>query len=169
MAFANVYIEHLFEPSVHIHARCCQIIGDPYGGASELEGIPDSYKIDVKAIADEYLYRCRELTTICKGEAEWRSLLLEGPIRCLVELLGADMLTTTTSDKPWLAALKPRQPSIRELFALLANPRLMPLGGTLLPQSYDSIPSSFGTSLSPGPTTTTPTNLNYDNHARNKN
>ncbi|KAH8691076.1 hypothetical protein GQ44DRAFT_720098 [Phaeosphaeriaceae sp. PMI808] len=143
MALAHVYIEHLFEPPKHIHAHRCQIIGDPYASASELEGIPDGYKIEVKAIAGDYMYRCRELTTACKGEAEWRSLLLEVPIRRLVKLLGSDVLTTSASDKPWLAALKPCRPSVQELFASLTIPRLMSPG--------DSASSSFNFNNPPQP------------------
>jgi hypothetical protein len=61
----------LFQNSI-IHAHRCRIVGDPYGGASELEDIPDRYNMEVKAIAKEYLDRCRRLTTACKGEAEWQ-------------------------------------------------------------------------------------------------
>jgi hypothetical protein len=152
MAFAHVYIEHVFELPPHVHAHRCRIVGDPYGGASELEDIPDKYNAEVKAIAQEYLGRCRDLTKTCKGEAEWKSLLLAGPIHRLVTLLGSDMLMTSASDKPWLAALKPRQPSLQELFSLAA-PRLMPSGGAS---------GSFGASPNPAGTTSTPAAFNYN-------
>jgi hypothetical protein len=155
MAFAHVYIEHIFEPPPHIHAHRCRIVGDPCGGASELEDIPDKYNTEVKAIAQEYLGRCRDLTKTCKGEGEWKSLLLAGPIHSLVKLLGSGMLMTSASDKPWLAALKPRQPSLQELFSLAA-PRLMPSGGAY---------SSFESSLNPPGTTSTPAVFNYNTPA----
>jgi hypothetical protein len=152
LAFAHVFIEHIFEPPAHIHAHRCRIVGDHYGGASELEDIPDRYKMEVKAIAKEYLDRCRRLTTACKGEAEWQSLLFAGPIDRLVTLLGSGMLMTSASDKPWLAALKPCSPPLQELIASSA-PRLMPSG---------SASSSFGSSLIPPGTTSTPATFNYN-------
>jgi hypothetical protein len=152
MAFAHVYIEHLFEPPAHIHAHRCQIVGDPYEGAIEFEDIPNTYHTEIRAIAQEYLGRCRELTKTCKGEAEWKSLLLAGPVHRLVTLLGSDMLMTSASDKPWLAALKPRQPSLQELFSS-ASPQFMPPGRAS---------SSFGSSQNLPGTTSTPTAFNYN-------
>ncbi|KAF1937276.1 hypothetical protein EJ02DRAFT_458848 [Clathrospora elynae] len=119
MARAHIYIDQVFELPADIAALRCHIIGDAYqGNRTELED-------RVGEIANDYLSQCRELARDAKGEAEWKSALLEGVLRRLVKLLGLDTLTMSASDKPWRKELKPRPPSLQDLLSS-STPRLSP-------------------------------------------
>lgn len=61
----------------------CHIIGDAYDNASELKGIPTDLKEQAEEIANNHLYQCRD----AKGEAEYKSVLLEGGFVRRVKLL----------------------------------------------------------------------------------
>jgi len=144
MARAHVYIDHVFDPPTNIDALRCHIVGDAYDNASELKGIPVELKERVREIADDYLYHCRELARDAKGEAEWKSALLEGVFRRLVKLLARETLATSASDKPWRTELKPRPPSLQDLLSF-AMPRLSPaadLSATALLSSNLTSPPS---------------------------
>jgi hypothetical protein len=123
MARAHIYIDRIFDPPKDIDELRCHIVGDAYDNASELNGIPAALKEQVRDIANDYLYRCRELARDARGEAEWKSALLEGVFRRLVKLLTQDTLATSASDKPWRTDLKPRPPSLQDLLSI-PTPRL---------------------------------------------
>ncbi|KAH3938549.1 hypothetical protein HBH98_247030 [Parastagonospora nodorum] len=132
------------------------IIGDAYDNASELKGIPTKLKNQVQEIANDYWYHCGELTKDAKGEAEWKSALLEAVFRRLVKLLAQNMLATSASDKPWRTELKPRPPSLRDLLSSV-TPQLSPavdLSATPFAsfeptnQPYSTEPSEIATVIS---------------------
>jgi hypothetical protein len=156
MARAHVYVDHMFDLPTDVDELRCHIIGDAYDNASELKGIPTELRKQVGEIANEYCYHCRELAREAKGEAEWKSALLEGVFRRLVKLLSQNMLATSASDKPWRTELKPRPPSLRDLLSSV-TPRLGPavdLSATpfanfdLTNQPYSIEPSETATVIS---------------------
>ncbi|KAL1643205.1 hypothetical protein SLS61_009354 [Didymella pomorum] len=136
MAGAHVYIDQM-DPPTDVDELCRCIIGDAYDNARELSGVPVELKGQLRNTASDYLDRCKELARDAKGEAEWKSALLEGVFRPLVKLFGQDMLATSASDKPWRTELKPRPPLLRDLLSF--TPRL---GATadisaMAPTSFD--------------------------------
>ncbi|KAF3029143.1 hypothetical protein E8E12_000455 [Didymella heteroderae] len=151
MAGAHVYIDQM-DPPTEIDELCRRIIGDTYDNARELSGVPVELKEQVRNTASDYLDRCKELARDAKGEAEWKSALLDGVFRPLVKLFGQDMLATSASDKPWRTELKPRPPSLRDL--LSSTPRLGVTAGipATAPTSFD-LTGRF-TSTEPSETTT---------------
>ncbi|KAF2123722.1 hypothetical protein P153DRAFT_435691 [Dothidotthia symphoricarpi CBS 119687] len=144
MARAHVYVDHVFDPPADIDALRCYILGDGYMTA--LEGIPAEMRDRVGDVANEYMHHCRELARDAKGEAEWKSALLEGPFRRLIRLLGRDSLATSASDKPWRPELKPRPPTLRDLLSF-STPRLDPTSS--LPATA---PAGFNFTSPPPPT-----------------
>lgn len=140
MSRAHVYIDRMFDLPTDIDELRRHIIGDAYDNAKELNGIPVELKEQVRDIAKDYLNRCRELARDAKGEAEWKSALLEGVFRSLTKLLTQDTLATSASDKPWRTELKPRPPSLQDLLSF-PTPRLGATAGipATAPTSFNLI------------------------------